>query len=79
MPSIRGVRESNIIDKTKVPKIGMKYLNLRPQPQNPEDHDLDHPVEDKSSDSQTTGDHSPPPGDDDARNPLTQVKTPDLK
>ena len=35
MPNIRGVRESNIIDQTKVPKIGMNYWNLLPQLQNP--------------------------------------------
>ena len=51
MPSIRGVRESDVIDPTTVPKIGMKYWELRPQPQNPEDHDSDHQVEDESPES----------------------------
>ena len=42
MPRIRDVRVSDV-DKTKAVKIAMRYQNLRPQPQNPEDHDSDHP------------------------------------
>ena len=64
MPRIQDVRISDI-DKTKAVTIVMRYRNLRPQPQNPEDHDSDHPVEDESPESQTAGEDSPPPGDDD--------------
>ena len=65
MPYIRGVHESEVDDLTKVPKIGNKYPDLRPQPLHPDDQELDHPVEDKSPNSLTTGEDSPPTGDDD--------------
>ena len=69
MPNITEVRRTNVDDPKKVPRIGYKYPELRPQRLHPDDQELDHQVEDESPDSLTTRNESTPPGDDDNTEP----------
>ena len=78
MPYIRGVCESEVDDPKKVPKIGNKYPDLHLKPLHPDDQESDHPVEDESPNSLTTGEDTPPTGDDnnvEPRNPSEDTKT----
>ena len=59
MPELEDVRKSEVTDKSKVRKIGLKYPHLRPKTSLSLDEGSEPEVEDESPMSSTTGKESP--------------------